>query len=97
MANLLGRSAATSKAGQLNVEVAEILKQGYWKNAKKLFNFYKKDIEYYAPEDVEFMRKMSHKKNLVKILGFEVSFNQLTDTVRRNVKSRECLPSEKFD
>ena len=49
------RSAATSKASQLNVDVTKILKQGYWKNAKKFFNFYKKDIAYYAPEDVDFM------------------------------------------
>ena len=49
------RSAATSKASQLNVDIAEILKQGCWKNAKTFYNFYKKDIVYYAPEDVDFM------------------------------------------
>ena len=48
------RSAATSKASQLNVDIAEILKQGCWK-ITKTFNFYKKDIVYYAPEDVDFM------------------------------------------
>ena len=48
------RSAATSKARQLNVEIAEILKQGCWKNARTFFNFYKKDIVYYAPKDVDF-------------------------------------------
>ena len=32
---------------------SEIVKQGSWKNAKKFFNFYKKDIIYYAPEDVD--------------------------------------------
>ena len=37
-------SAATSKASQLNVDIAEILKQGCWKNAKTFFNFYKKDM-----------------------------------------------------
>ena len=49
------RSAATRKANQLNVDTAKILKQGCWKNAKTFFNSYKKDIVYYAPEDVEFM------------------------------------------
>ena len=29
---------------QLNVDFAEILKQGCWKNAKTFFNFHKKDI-----------------------------------------------------
>ena len=48
------RSAATNKASQLYVNIAEILKQGCWKNAKTLFNFYNKDILYYAPEDVDF-------------------------------------------
>lgn len=42
-----------STASQLNVDLAEIVKQGSWKNAKKFFNFYKKDIIYYAPEDVD--------------------------------------------
>ena len=49
------RSTATSKASQLNVDIAEILKQGCWKNAKTFYNVYKKDIVYYAPEDVDFM------------------------------------------
>ena len=49
------RSAATSKASQLNVDIAETLKQGCWKNAKTFFNYYKKDIAYYAPEDVDLM------------------------------------------
>ena len=30
--------------------------------------------------------QLSHKKIMVKILDFEVSFNQLIDKVRRNVK-----------
>ena len=38
------RSAATSKGSQLNVDFAEISKQGCWKNAKTFFNFHKKDI-----------------------------------------------------
>ena len=33
------RSAATSKASQLNVDIAKILKQGSWKNAKTFSNF----------------------------------------------------------
>ena len=49
------RSAATSRASKLNVNIAEILKQSCWRNAKTFFNFYKKDIVYYAPEDVDFM------------------------------------------
>ena len=43
-----------SAASQLNVDTAEILKQGRWKNAKTFFNFYKKVIVFYAPEDVDF-------------------------------------------
>ena len=38
------RSAATSKASQLNVDIAEILKQGCWKNAKEIFSFYKRAL-----------------------------------------------------
>ena len=40
---------------------------------------------------------LSHKKMLVKILGFEVSFNQLTNKVRRNVKLSKYLPIVKPD
>ena len=36
-------------------DIAEILKQGYLKNAKTFLNFYKKDIVYYAPEDENFI------------------------------------------
>ena len=49
------KSAATTKASQLNAEIAKILKQGCWKNAKTFFNFYEKDTVYNAPEDVDFM------------------------------------------
>ena len=49
------RSAATSKESQSDGDIAEILKQGFWKNAKTFFNFYKKGIVYYAPEDVDLM------------------------------------------
>ena len=49
------RSAATSKASQLNVDNAEILKQECWKNAKTFFNFHKKDILYCTPEDLNSM------------------------------------------
>ena len=75
------RQTATSKASQLNVDIAKILKQGCQKNAKSFFNSYKKDIVYYTPEDVDFMSilfscriqfQFSHKKILVKIFGFEV-------------------------
>ena len=37
------------------------------------------------------------RRFLVKILGFEISFNQLMDKVRRNVKLSEYLPSVKLD
>ena len=50
---------ATSKVSQLNVDISEILKQGCWKNAKKFFSFYKKDIVYYAPEDVDSMSTLT--------------------------------------
>ena len=49
------KSAATTKASQLNAEIAKILKQSCWKNAKTFFNFYEKDIVYNAPENVDFM------------------------------------------
>ena len=49
------RSAANSKASQLNVDIAKILKQSCWKNTKTFFNFCKKDIVYYAPDDVDFI------------------------------------------
>ena len=39
----------------------------------------------------------SIKKVWVKILGFEVSFNQLVDKVKRNVKLSDYLPSVKLD
>ena len=41
--------------------------------------------------------KLSHEKLLVKILGFEVSFNQFTDKFRRNVKLSKYLRSVKSD
>ena len=71
------RSTAIGKASQLNVDISEILKQSYWKQsyAKTFFNFHKKGIVYYAQREI-----------LVKILDFEVSFNQLTENARRNVK-----------
>ena len=46
-------------------------------------------------QDTQF--QFYHKKILVKILGFEVSFNQFIDKKRRNVKLREYLPSVKLD
>ena len=49
------RSGATSKAGQLNVDIAKILKQGCWKNAKTFFDFYKNGIVYYASDDIDFI------------------------------------------
>ena len=41
--------------------------------------------------------KLPHEKLLVKILGFEVSFNQFTDKFRRNVKLSKYLLSVKSD
>ena len=38
------RSAATSKTGQINIDIVEILKQTCWKNTKTFFNFFKKEI-----------------------------------------------------
>ena len=49
------RSAATSKASQLNVDMVKISKHGCWKNTKTFFNLYKKGIVLYAPEDIDFM------------------------------------------
>ena len=61
------RLAATSKASQLSVD---ILKQGYWKNAKTFFNFYKKDIVYYAPEDVDFISIFTWNVHILLIFTF---------------------------
>ena len=61
------RLAATSKASQLSVD---ILKQGYWKNAKTFFNFYKKDIVYYAPEDVDFISIFAWNVHILLIFTF---------------------------
>ena len=49
------RSAAISKACQLNVDNAEVLKQSCRENTKTFFNFDNKEIVYYAPEDTDFM------------------------------------------
>ena len=45
------RSTTTSKTGQLNADIGEVL-QDCCKNTKTFFNFDKKYIVYYAPEDV---------------------------------------------
>ena len=50
------RSAATSKAKKLNVDMEEILKQGCWKNMKTFKKYYDKEIIYFAKDDVDFMR-----------------------------------------
>ena len=57
----------------------------YTSSAFSMFNLY----------DTQF--HLSHKKILIKMLGFEVSFNQLTDKVRWNVKLSEYLPSAKLN
>ena len=67
------RSAATSKASQLNVDIAEILKEDCWKNAKTFFNFYKKDIVYYAPEDVDFMSIFTSNVHILLIFTFTLA------------------------
>ena len=64
------RSAATRKANQLKVDTAKILKQGCWKNAKTFFNFYKKDIVYYAREDVDFMSIFTWNVHILLIFTF---------------------------
>ena len=50
------RSAATSKANRINVNLDEMLKQGCWKNIKTFKKIYDKDIMYFANDDVDFMR-----------------------------------------
>ena len=44
--------------------------------------------------DTQFL--LSHQNILVIILGFEVTFSQLTDKLRTNEKLREYLPSVKL-
>ena len=46
---------------------------------------------------IYFQFQLPHKKILVKILGFEVSFKQIMDKVRRNIKLNEYLASVKLD
>ena len=36
-------------------DIAKILKQGCWKNAKTFFDFYKNGIVYYASDDIDFI------------------------------------------
>ena len=50
------RAAATSKAKKLNVNMENILKQGCWKIMKNFHTHYKKEIIYYAEDDVDFMK-----------------------------------------
>ena len=45
---------------------------------------------------IYFQFQLPHKKILVKILGFEVSFKHM-DKVRRNIKLNEYLASVKLD
>ena len=42
-------SAVSSETSHLSLDIAKILKQSCWKNAKTFFHFYKKDIVYYPP------------------------------------------------
>ena len=38
------RSGAFSKASQLNIDISDILKQGFSKNGKRFSNYYKKTL-----------------------------------------------------
>ena len=48
------RSASTSKALQLNIDIEAILKQGCWKNEDTFLKFYNKDIVHKAPDATPF-------------------------------------------
>ena len=56
---------------------------------------YVQHINTFNLQDTQF--QLTYEKSLVKILGFEISFNQLMDKVRKNVKLSEYLPSVKLD
>ena len=45
------RSASTSKALAIGIDIDEILKKGCWSNEKTFFDFYKKDIIYFAKDE----------------------------------------------
>ena len=50
------RTAATSKAKKINVNLEDILKHGWWKNMKTIKKHYEKEKIYYADDDVDFMK-----------------------------------------
>ena len=50
------RAASTSKAKNMEVNIDEILKRGWWKNQKNSFIYYDKVITEYAQDDIEFNR-----------------------------------------
>ena len=52
------RSASTSKAKALNVDMEKILKQGCWKNLKTFKTFYNKEIINSVPENIDFYKIM---------------------------------------
>ena len=53
------RTAATSKAKKINVNLEDILKHGCWKNMKTLKKHYEKEKIYYADDDVDFVKIIS--------------------------------------
>ena len=54
----------------MNVEIAKILKQRGWKNAKTFFNFYKKDIVYDALDDVARLHEYFKMKYLCQYVVY---------------------------
>ena len=54
----------------MNVDIAKILKQRCWKNAKTFFNFYKKDIIYHALDDVARLHEYFKMKYLCQYVVY---------------------------
>ena len=50
------RAASSSKAKCIDVNIDEIIRRGCWKNRKKFFKYYDKEITEYAPDDIDFNR-----------------------------------------
>ena len=50
------RTASSSKAKHIDVNIDEIIKRVCWKNRKNVFIYYDKEIAEYVPNDIDFNR-----------------------------------------
>ena len=55
---------SSSKAKQIDVNIAEIIRRGCWKNRENFFKFYDKEIRKYASEDIDFNRISKANNNV---------------------------------